>query len=165
VVQELKDAQLRMQGVRKISTSSDTSDPDSRMISSGKPDLDENGLVIPKKLYNPCMASAVSKDLRQEIKWNAKAGINVLDNKTELQRAMEKKERKRQDKQRLEEEESNRSPFQKMLDDRAKRLEKLESQRDSEGGHSSEDSGHCSPEPESEFLKVHAQLTAGKFSS
>ena len=24
-----------------------------------------------------------------------------------------------------------------------------------EGGHSSEDSGHCSPEPESEFLKVH----------
>ena len=73
VVQELKDAQLRMQGVRKISTSSDTSDPDSRMISSGKPDLDENGLVIPKKLYNPCMASAVSKDLRQEIKWNAKA--------------------------------------------------------------------------------------------
>ena len=52
-------------------------------------------------------------------------GINVLDNKSELQRAMEKKERKRQDKQRLEEEESNRSPFQKMLDDRAKRLERL----------------------------------------
>merc|ERR1711992_455377 len=97
---------------RKISTSSDTSDPDSRMISS-KPELDENGLVIPKKLYNPCMASAVVKDLRHEIKFNAKAGINVLDNKSELQRAMEKKERKRQDKQRLEEEESNRSPFQK----------------------------------------------------
>ena len=34
-----------------------------------------------------------------------------------------------------------------------------------EGGHSSEDSGHCSPEPESEFLKVHAQLTHGKFST
>ena len=40
-----------------------------------------------------------------------------------------------------------------------------ESQTGEEGGHSSEDSGHCSPEPESEFLKVHAQLTlkAGKF--
>ena len=31
-------------------------------------------------------------------------------------------------------------------------------QESSEGGHSSEDSGHCSPEPESEFLKVHALL-------
>ena len=30
-----------------------------------------------------------------------------------------------------------------------------ESQTNSDG---SEDSGHCSPEPESEFLKVHAQL-------
>ena len=35
-----------------------------------------------------------------------------------------------------------------------------ESQTGEEGGHSSEDSGHCSPEPQNEFLKVHAQLQA-----
>merc|ERR1719400_133431 len=55
---------------------------------------------------------------------------------------------------------TKKTPFQKMLDDRAKRLEMLESQTGEEGGHSSEDSGHCSPEPQNEFLKVHAQLQA-----
>jgi len=162
VVQELKDAQLRIRGVRKISTGSSSSDSEYSRMNS-KPQLDENGLVVPKKLYNPCMESRDVQDLNREIKWNAKAGINVLNNKTELERAMEKRSRHIKEKQRLIEEESKQSPFQKMLDDRAKRLERLETGE--EGGHSSEDSGHCSPEPESEFLKVHAQLTAGKFSS
>ena len=36
-----------------------------------------------------------------------------------------------------------------------------ESQTGEEGGHSSEDSGHCSPEPESEFLKVRVHAVAG----
>jgi len=164
VVQELKDAQLRIRGVRKISTGSSSSDSEYSRMNS-KPQLDENGLVVPKKLYNPCLESRDVQDIQREIKWNAKAGINVLDKKTELERAMEKRSRNIKEKQRLIEEESNQSPFQKMLDERAKRLERLESQTGEEGGHSSEDSGHCSPEPESEFLKVHAQLTAGKFSS
>ena len=103
---------------------------------------------------------------------------------------MEKRNRNRIQKERIVEEESKKSPFQKMLEERAKRLEMLvrpqfshvfsqtcrrealkmllcffQEAQTEEGGHSSEDSGHCSPEPESEFLKVHAQLTAGKFSS
>jgi len=165
VVQELKDAQLRIKGVRKISTGSSSSDSEYSRMNSKGPHLDENGLVVPKKLYNPCMESRDVQDLQREIKWNKKAGINVLNTKTELERAMEKRSRKTKEKQRVIEEESKQSPFQKMLDDRAKRLERLESQNGEEGGHSSEDSGHCSPEPENEFLKVHGRLTAGKFSS
>merc|ERR1712223_195043 len=125
VVQELKDAQLRIRGVRKISTGSSSSDSEYSRMNS-KPQLDENGLVVPKKLYNPCLESRDVQDLNREIKWNAKAGINVLNNKTELERAMEKRSRHIIEKQRLIEEESKQSPFQKMLDDRAKRLERLE---------------------------------------
>jgi len=166
VVQELKDAHLRIKGVRKISTGSSSSDSEYSRMNS-RPQLDDNGMVMPKKLYNPCMESRECQDLQREIKWNAKAGISVLNTKTELERAMEKRSRHIKEKQRVIEEESKQkqSPFQKMLDDRAKRLERLESQNGEEGGHSSEDSGHCSPEPENEFLKVHAKLNAGKFSS
>jgi len=161
VVQELKDAQLRIKGVRKISTGSNSSDSDSRIMPNSKTiQLDDNGLVMPKKLYNPCMESRDCHDLRREIKWNAKAGISVLNTKTELERAMEKRSRHSKEKQRQVEKEDEKTPFQKMLDDRAKRLEMLESQTGEEGGHSSEDSGHCSPEPQNEFLKVHAQLQA-----
>ena len=52
-------------------------------------------------------------------------GINVLNTKTELERAMEKRSRHSKEKQRQFEKESEKSPFQKMLDDRAKRLEML----------------------------------------
>lgn len=90
--------------------------------------------------------------------WNAKAGINVLNSKTELQKVMEKRSRHRKEQERLDQKEASKTPFQKMLDERAKRLEKIEAQTNIDGGNSSEDSGHCSPEPESEFLKVHAQL-------
>lgn len=120
--------------------------------------LDENGLVVPKKLFNPCKESRECQNLHREIRWNAKAGINVLENKTELQKVMEKRSRHRKEQERLHEQEATKTPFQKMLEDRAKRLEKIEAQTNIDGGHSSEDSGHCSPEPESEFLKVHAQL-------
>merc|ERR1711879_389654 len=113
--------------------------------------LDENGLVVPKKLFNPCTDSRECQNLHREIRWNAKAGIDVLNTKSELERAMEKRKRNRKE----QEQQASKTPFQKMLEDRAKRLEKIESRTNSDG---SEDSGHCSPEPESEFLKVHAQL-------
>ena len=35
--------------------------------------VDENGLIIPKKLYNPCLNSKETKDLTKQIRWNAKA--------------------------------------------------------------------------------------------
>ena len=52
-------------------------------------------------------------------------GHNVLDNKTELQKAMEKRSFKAKDKERKVSEETEKTPFQKMLDERAKRLEQV----------------------------------------
>ena len=52
-------------------------------------------------------------------------GINVLENKTELQKVMEKRSRHRKEQERLHEQEATKTPFQKMLEDRAKRLEKI----------------------------------------
>jgi hypothetical protein len=41
----------------------------------------------------------------------------------------------------------------------------FQAQSEEAGNSSSEDSGHCSPEPENEFLKVHAQLRGGRTST
>ena len=35
--------------------------------------FDEQGLVVPKKIYNPCLDSRNVQSLNKEIKWNAKA--------------------------------------------------------------------------------------------
>ena len=52
-------------------------------------------------------------------------GINVLNTKTELEQAMAKRNRHRKEQERLHEQEISKTPFQKMLDERAKRLEKI----------------------------------------
>jgi len=129
-----------------------------RLSSSGVK-LDEEGLIVPKKLHNPCLESRSVRDLNHEIRWNARIGHNVLDNKTELQKAMEKRSFKAKDKERKVSEETEKTPFQKMLDERAKRLEQTESRKkSSSNGNSSDDSGNCSPEPENEIQRVRASL-------
>eukprot|EP00095_Tigriopus_kingsejongensis_P000573 maker-scaffold372_size192401-snap-gene-0.44 protein:Tk00573 transcript:maker-scaffold372_size192401-snap-gene-0.44-mRNA-1 annotation:"PREDICTED: uncharacterized protein LOC103512554" len=121
--------------------------------------FDEQGLIIPKKIYNPCMESKSVKSLNKEIRWNAKAGVNVLGTKSELERAMEKRTRQRVEIEKKTENESIKTDFQKVLEERAKKIEDLEKKSsphlntsDPESG----DSGHCSPEPE--FVRVHAHL-------
>ena len=52
-------------------------------------------------------------------------GINVLNTKSELERVMEKRTKHRKEQERLVEEESKKSPFQKMLEGRARRLEMM----------------------------------------
>ena len=42
-----------------------------RLSSSGI-NVDEEGLIVPKKLYNPCLDSRSVRDLNHEIRWNAK---------------------------------------------------------------------------------------------
>eukprot|EP00093_Oithona_nana_P009213 09213.XXX_459440_467810_1 [CDS] Oithona nana genome sequencing. len=169
VVQELKDAHLRVKGSggggqhRRRTSEEREQDANNPLLedmnlpgtSSSRVQLDPNGFVLPKKLFNPCVESRECQELHREIKWNAKAGVKVLNTKSELERVMEKRNRHRKDQEKIVEQEATKTPFQKMLEERAKRLEMIES---SEGGHSSEDSGHCSPEPENEFLKVHALL-------
>ena len=31
---------------------------------------DENGLILPRKIANPCMESVVVREVHKEIKWN-----------------------------------------------------------------------------------------------
>ena len=53
------------------------------------------------------------------------SGINVLDKKSELQKVMEKRNCKAKDKERQVSEQAEKTPFQKMLEERAKRLEQV----------------------------------------
>lgn len=84
---------------------------------------DADGLIIPRKVSNPCLESPSARDLTRQIKWNAKAGVNVL-NKSELERVLDRQRRLHSVKERQEETEE--TPFQKMLTERAKRLEQIE---------------------------------------
>ena len=52
-------------------------------------------------------------------------GHNVLDKKTELQKAMEKRSFKAKTREKQISEEAEKTPFQKMLEERAKRLEQV----------------------------------------
>ena len=44
-----------------------------KMIDNHRVTMNEDGLIVPKKLYNPCLESREVKDLNKEIRWNAKA--------------------------------------------------------------------------------------------
>merc|ERR1719215_2228830 len=109
MVQELKDAQLKVLRTRCRSIDSDTMSPPLSAPSSGSGSaginpgsygvipkggiqLDVNGLVVPKKIANPCMESRECQDLQREIRWNAKAGISVLNTKRETVTERNKRE-------------------------------------------------------------------------
>ena len=53
------------------------------------------------------------------------SGVNVLNTKSELERVMEKRNRHRKDQERIVEQQATKTPFQKMLEERAKRLEMI----------------------------------------
>jgi len=94
---------------------------------------DENGLILPRKIANPCVESPFKRDLHREIKWNSNKGINVLNNKTELEKAFAK-HKKNLDEKRKEQESTDAftDEFKKMIAERAKRLEKFEEKQEEE---------------------------------
>merc|ERR1711997_671987 len=56
---------------------------------------DENGLILPRKIVNPCIQSPFRRDLNREIRWNTDKGINVLNTKSELEKAFANHKKKR----------------------------------------------------------------------
>lgn len=121
-------------------------------LTTSKPEYDEEGLIIPKKLPNPVLDSRDHKDLKKEILWNKKAGINVLGKKTDLQKHMEKRSRNDEEKNRkVEEEETNKTPLQKMFDAKG-----IKPQTEDEGGISPENS------EKNEYLDMRGKLRAVK---
>jgi len=140
VVQELKDAHLRVKGSggqhRRRTSEEREQDANNPLLeelnlpsTSSRVQLDPNGFVLPKKLFNPCVESRECQELHREIKWNAKAGVNVLNTKSELERVMEKRNRHRKNQEKIVEQEATKTPFQKMLEERAKRLEMIVSKK------------------------------------
>jgi len=88
--------------------------------------IGDDGLVVPRKLRNPCLESSANRDLNRQIKWNAKAGVNVLS-KSELEKALDRQRRLQIEREREDLREEEESPFDKALKERAKRLEQVES--------------------------------------
>uniref|UniRef100_A0A0P4WK83 Protein FAM107B n=2 Tax=Scylla TaxID=6760 RepID=A0A0P4WK83_SCYOL len=113
--------------------------------------MDENGLIMPKKLVNPCLESTEKKSLHRELLYNQKRGVNVLNQKTELQKAMEKHNDKKVLKEIQKEKEAALTPFQKALDERAQRIEQMEK---AETKDVENEKDKC------EFQKIHAKVRA-----
>jgi len=67
----------------------DLPEDNAEMISSNVA-RNEEGLILPKKLINPCLESTDRQNLHRELLFNQKIGKAVLNQKTELQRALEK---------------------------------------------------------------------------
>uniref|UniRef100_A0A182MJS9 Uncharacterized protein n=1 Tax=Anopheles culicifacies TaxID=139723 RepID=A0A182MJS9_9DIPT len=62
-----------------------------RPISSSQSVMtDAQGLIVPKKLANPVLESIDRQNLHREMMFNQKIGKSVLNQKSELQRALEK---------------------------------------------------------------------------
>merc|ERR1739844_882345 len=94
---------------------------------------DENGLILPRKIVNPCIQSPFRRDLNREIKWNSDKGINVLNTKSELEKAFAKHKKNLNEKKKEQETaESFTGEFQKMITERARRLEKFEEKQEEE---------------------------------
>ncbi|XP_056646146.1 actin-associated protein FAM107A isoform X2 [Diorhabda carinulata] len=90
---------------------------------NSEPILNEDGLIIPKKPVNPVKENIERQNLHRELLFNKKIGKNVLNQKTELQRALEKQKDNLAKKQ-LEDHIAAQTPeFEKVIADRAKRLQ------------------------------------------
>eukprot|EP00092_Neocalanus_flemingeri_P026564 GFUD01028788.1.p1 GENE.GFUD01028788.1~~GFUD01028788.1.p1 ORF type:complete len:181 (+),score=55.10 GFUD01028788.1:39-545(+) len=86
---------------------------------------DENGLILPRKITNPCLESLPVREMQREMRWNSDKGINVLNSKSELEIVLAKH---RNASEQISQENVNEveDEFKKMIRERAKRLKKLE---------------------------------------
>lgn len=131
-------------------------------VSSGLPVLkDSEGLIVPRKLANPCLESRSVQDLHRQIRWNNKAGINVLDTKSELEKALARQrlalttQQKLKEADRTETEEPG-TAFKKVLAERAKRLEKIETETESPLSEEEDNENKCSPKEV--FLRLEGKV-------
>ncbi|XP_037805933.1 protein FAM107B isoform X1 [Lucilia sericata] len=124
---------------------------------------DANGLILPKKLINPCLQSTDRKQLHRELKFNTKMGISVLNQKTELQKAYEKqREKQQQHQQDNNPQQTQHSPtfglkseLNRVIMERAQKYERARLQSESEND---DDKQYVNPE----YLNARAKLRAGQ---
>ncbi|XP_029167725.1 uncharacterized protein LOC114938121 [Nylanderia fulva] len=92
------------------------------------PHMGPDGLILPRKPYNPCLTSNNHKDLHRELLFNQKIGKNVLNQKSELQRALEKHREaaSRREAERMREEsykDDPRTALQRAIEQRARHIQ------------------------------------------
>ncbi|XP_053961030.1 protein FAM107B [Anastrepha ludens] len=123
------------------------------MMSSPPPGVqkDAEGLILPRKLINPCLESNERQQLHRELKFNNKIGKSVLNQKSELQRAYEK-QRERQQRQQHQDDLSPtaglKAELNRVIMERAQKHERQES------GEDEEDKQYVNPE----YLNARAKL-------
>nr|XP_012214989.1 PREDICTED: protein FAM107B isoform X2 [Linepithema humile] len=97
------------------------------------PHMGPDGLILPRKPYNPCLISTNHKDLHRELLFNQKIGKNVLNQKSELQRALEKQREaaSRREAERIREEsykDDPRTALQRAIEQRARNIQLTQEQ-------------------------------------
>lgn len=105
--------------------------------------FDQDGLVLPKRLVHhtvPPVAQPIIRDLNRELKFNQVRGKNVLDQKSELKKALEKLEESKRRKEAEQERLNRRSSLELRLEERAERIAK-ETAQSTDSGQSSSTSG------------------------
>ncbi|XP_045475219.1 protein FAM107B isoform X1 [Harmonia axyridis] len=90
---------------------------------SSTPHLNEDGLIIPRKPANPIKENAERQNLHRELAFNQKIGKNVLNQKSELQRALEKQKENLAKKQLENNIQTQKPELEKVIAERAKKLE------------------------------------------
>ncbi|XP_014677691.1 PREDICTED: protein FAM107B-like [Priapulus caudatus] len=102
---------------------SDSDDDDSLPpYRAGDPATDCH-LIAPKKLSNPCSESSERQRLHKEMMLNQKLGINVLNQKTELKKELDRRQEQACKKKEKEEMMTKRSSFEMQLEKRANQLQ------------------------------------------
>ncbi|GAB6029591.1 hypothetical protein CHUAL_005333 [Chamberlinius hualienensis] len=112
---------------------------------------DEDGIIIPKKLVQSQPNSKEKQSLHKELLFNQKIGKNVLGQRSELKKAMDKFQDEQKKKELEVERLNKRSALEKKLEEQANKLKLIESLQD----RASEEMVN-----QSEFQKVHAKVRA-----
>lgn len=102
--------------------------------------FDQDGLVLPKRvLHHPVsVAQPIIRDLNRELKFNQIRGKNVLDQKSELKKALEKLEESKRRREAEQERLTRRTSLELRLEERAERIAK-------ETGSQADGSATCNP--------------------
>ncbi|KAG6446387.1 hypothetical protein O3G_MSEX004444 [Manduca sexta] len=94
------------------------------MVQEGEPGAGGDGLIAPRRLPNPCLESPQRMDLHRELLFNQRIGKNVLNQKSELERALSR----HKEKQILNQVKEHREKpeLERAIEERARRLEQAE---------------------------------------
>lgn len=115
-----------LQPVPSLSSSSLPIRSTENVGAGAQPTFDQDGLVVPKKvLHHPISAAQpIFKDLNRELKFNQVRGKNVLEQKSELKRVLERLEDNKKKREAEQERLNRRTSLELRLEERAERIAK-----------------------------------------